>query len=125
MVEKGGKVTRYITKRMKQLEKPRIATADEVLKKFTQILRQEAQEEIVELNQATGEFVTNYKTPSISEVIKAGSEIMKRYPTGFEIEKVKLEIEKLKQDLLGNEEQDDKLTTIITTLKQAVQNEAS
>lgn len=44
----------------------------------------------------TGEFVTIEKKPSIAEVIKAGSELMKRYPTVLELQKIELEIEKLK-----------------------------
>lgn len=51
---------------------------------------------MTELNQATGEFVTIEKKPSIAEVIKAGSELMKRYPTALELQKLNLEIEKLK-----------------------------
>ncbi|HFI0175729.1 TPA: terminase [Streptococcus suis] len=51
---------------------------------------------MTELNQVTGEFVTIEKKPSIAEVIKAGSELMKRYPTAFELQKLNLEIEKLK-----------------------------
>ena len=98
-MENGGKVSEYIKERMKQLEKPRIATADEVLQKFTEILRQEAKEEITELNPITGEFVTIQKSPSIQEVIRAGAELMKRYPTNKELERINLEIEKLKQEL--------------------------
>lgn len=98
-MENGGKVSGYIKERMKQLEKPRIATADEVLQKFTEILRQEAKEEITELNPITGEFVTIQKSPSIQEVIRAGAELMKRYPTNKELERINLEIEKLKQEL--------------------------
>lgn len=48
---------------MKVLEKSSIATADEVLRVFTQILRQELTEEVTELNQITGEFVTIEKQP--------------------------------------------------------------
>ncbi|HFR3538127.1 TPA: terminase [Streptococcus suis] len=51
---------------------------------------------MTELNQVTGEFVTIEKKPSIAEVIKAGSELMKRYPTALELQKLNLEIEKLK-----------------------------
>ncbi|HFI0479949.1 TPA: terminase small subunit [Streptococcus suis] len=67
-----------------------------MLQAFTSILRQELTEEVTELNQATGEFVTIEKKPSIAEVIKAGSELMKRYPTALELQKLNLEIEKLK-----------------------------
>ncbi|HFI0038421.1 TPA: terminase small subunit [Streptococcus suis] len=67
-----------------------------MLQVFTSILRQELTEEVTELNQVTGEFVTIEKKPSIAEVIKAGSELMKRYPTALELQKLNLEIEKLK-----------------------------
>ena len=70
---------------------------------FTSILRQELTEEVTELNQITGEFVTIEKKPSIAEVIKAGSELMKRYPTKLELQKLKLEIEKLQSQVGGSE----------------------
>lgn len=108
-MENGGKVSEYIKERMKQLEKPRIATADEVLQKFTEILRQEAKEEVTELNQMTGEFVVYHKKPSMQEVIRAGAELMKRYPTKQELEKLKLEIEKLRKELEPDLEQEDKI----------------
>jgi len=41
----------YINKRIAELEKHKIATADEVLQVFTSILRQEVTEEVTELNQ--------------------------------------------------------------------------
>ncbi|HFR3225634.1 TPA: terminase small subunit [Streptococcus suis] len=86
----------YYIKRIKELENQKIAKQDEVLQVFTSILRQELTEEVTELNQVTGEFVTIEKKPSIAEVIKAGSELMKRYPTALELQKLNLEIEKLK-----------------------------
>ncbi|HGD6554558.1 TPA: terminase small subunit [Streptococcus agalactiae] len=109
-------IKQAIQSRMKVLEKSSIATADEVLRVFTQILRQELTEEVTELNQITGEFVTIEKQPSIAEVIKAGSELMKRYPTKWELEKLKLEIEKLKAQVVGDEEQEDKLVAFTKAL---------
>ena len=123
MVDKGGKTTKYIKARMKELEKPKIATANEVLETFTSILRQETMEEVTELNPVTGEFVTIDKKPNISEVIKAGSELMKRYPDAKTAEKLSLEIEKLKQQTQGSEEEDDKISTYIKKLKDAIGDE--
>lgn len=117
MVENGGKVSEYIKERMKQLEKPRIATADEVLQKFTEILRQEAKEEITELNPITGEFVTIQKSPSIQEVIRAGAELMKRYPTSKEVEKLNLDIELLKKELNPAPENEEMVKDIMNDLK--------
>lgn len=122
-MENGGKVSEYIKERMKQLEKPRIATADEVLQKFTEILRQEAKEEITELNPITGEFVTIQKSPSIQEVIRAGAELMKRYPTSKEIEKLNLDIELLKKELEPDLEQEDKIVKFAKLLDEVYSDE--
>nr|UVY53612.1 MAG: Terminase small subunit [Bacteriophage sp.] len=89
----------YIDERLKELEKEKIAKQDEVMQVFTSILRQELMEEVIELNAMTGQFVKTKKPPSIAEVIKAGSEIMKRYPTAKQSEKLELEIKKLKEQL--------------------------
>lgn len=118
-------VKAHIDKQLKKLQKKKIATAEDVLLKFTAILNQELTEEKIEVNPITGEYITIDKKPTIAEVIRAGVELMKRYPTNKELERINLEIEKLKQDLIGNEEQDDKLTTLITSLKQAVRDETS
>lgn len=93
------RIKAYIDKRMKELEKKKIAKQDEVMQVFTSILRQELKEEVIELNTVTGKFVKTKKPPSIAEVIKAGSELMKRYPTAKQSEKLELEIKKLKEQL--------------------------
>lgn len=93
------RIKAYIDERMKELEKEKIAKQDEVMQVFTSILRQELTEEVIELNAMTGQFVKTKKPPSIAEVIKAGSEIMKRYPTAKQSEKLELEIKKLKEQL--------------------------
>ncbi len=87
---------------------------------FTSILRQELMEEVVELNVVTGQFVKTKKPPSISEVIKAGSELMKRYPTAKQAEKLQLEIEKLKSQIGGDEGQDEKIAGFLDIIKGAV-----
>lgn len=93
------RIKAYIEERLKELEKEKIAKQDEVMQVFTSILRQELMEEVIELNAMTGQFVKTKKPPSIAEVIKAGSEIMKRYPTAKQSEKLELEIKKLKEQL--------------------------
>ncbi len=98
MLENVG-IKAYIEDRLKELEKKKIAKQDEVMQVFTSILRQELTEEVVELNSMTGQFVKTEKPPSIAEVIKAGSELMKRYPTTKQAEKLELEIKKLKEQL--------------------------
>lgn len=89
----------YIEDRLKELEKKKIAKQDEVMQVFTSILRQELTEEVVELNSMTGQFVKTEKPPSIAEVIKAGSELMKRYLTAKQSEKLELELRKLREQL--------------------------
>ena len=95
----NDRIKAYIEERLKELEKEKIAKQDEVMQVFTSILRQELMEEVIELNAVTGQFVKTKKPPSIAEVIKAGSELMKRYPTAKQSEKLELEIKKLKEQL--------------------------
>jgi hypothetical protein len=95
----NDRIKTYIEERLKELEKEKIAKQDEVMQVFTSILRQELTEEVIELNTMTGQFVKTKKPPSIAEVIKAGSELMRRYPTAKQSEKLELEIKKLKEQL--------------------------
>lgn len=95
----NDRIKAYIEERLKELEKEKIAKQDEVMQVFTSILRQELTEEVIELNTMTGQFVKTKKPPSIAEVIKAGSELMRRYPTAKQSEKLELEIRKLKEQL--------------------------
>ena len=95
----NDRIKAYIEERLEELEKEKIAKQDEVMQVFTSILRQELTEEVVELNSMTGQFVKTKKPPSIAEVIKAGSELMRRYPTAKQSEKLELEIKKLKEQL--------------------------
>lgn len=110
----------YIEERLKELEKKKIAKQDEVMQVFTSILRQELMEEVVELNAATGQFVKTKKPPAISEVIKAGSELLKRYPTAKQAEKMQLEIDKLKSQIGCDEGQDEKIAGFLNIIKGAV-----
>lgn len=95
----NDRIKAYIEERLKELEKKKIAKQDEVMQVFTSILRQELTEEVVELNSMTGQFVKTEKPPSIAEVIKAGSELMKRYLTAKQSEKLELELRKLREQL--------------------------
>lgn len=117
-IRENPSVKSYITERLAELEKQKIAKQDEVLQVFTSILRQEITEEVVQLDPQTGQFIKTEKKPSIAEVIKAGSELMKRYPLDLELEKLKLEIEKLKSQVVGDEEQEDKLLQFAKALNE-------
>ncbi|HFU4173926.1 TPA: terminase small subunit [Streptococcus suis] len=91
-----------------------------MLQVFTSILRQELTEEVTELNQATGEFITIEKRPSIAEVIKAGSELMKRYPTALELQKIELEIEKLKTQVTVDNKTEQALDKLFEKLEKEI-----
>lgn len=106
--------------RLGKLQEKKIATAEDVLLKFTAILNQELTEEKIEVSPLTGEFITIERKPTINEVIRAGIELMKRYPTAANQQKLLLEIEKLRKDLEGNQAQDDKIADFITMLKGSV-----
>lgn len=109
-------VKSYIDERMSELESQKIAKADEVLRVLTSVLRQELTEEVVQIDPTNGEFVKTEKKPSIAEVIKAGSELMKRFP--LDAERIKLELANRKAELeiqekeqvLSIESSDDDIT---------------
>lgn len=117
-IRENPSVRLYIAERMAEIEKQKIAKADEVLQVLTSVLRQELTEEVVQLDPTSGEFIKTKKKPSIAEVIKAGSELMKRYPLDLELEKLKLEIEKLKSQVVGDEEHEDKLLQFAKALNE-------
>ena len=110
----------YLDEQLGKLRKKKIASAEDVLMKFTAILNQELTEEKIEVNPLNGEFITIERKPTINEVIKAGIELMKRYPTAANQRKLLLEIEKLRKDIEGNQGQDDKLTSLISSVQKAV-----
>lgn len=67
-----------IDKQMQKLESAKIATADEVLKYFTTVVRGEAKEKIVLSTPLGAKVVEN--EPSIKDRMAAGKELLKRYP---------------------------------------------
>lgn len=120
MVENGGKVSEYISFRLEQLSQSTIATAEEAMEKLTLILRQELTEEKSELNQITGEFVTIIKKPTIDEVRKAAVDILRRYPIALEVEKLRLEIEKLKTQVTVDNKTELALDKLFTKLEEEI-----
>lgn len=116
-------IKKYIDSKMEKIEGEKIASADEVLQTLTKILRMEIYETTEEVNLVTGEIVELKNSPKLSDVNRAASELMKRYPTATETKKLTLEIEKLKQQTQGSDEQDDKISTYIKKLKDAIADE--
>lgn len=92
----------YIASRMAELEKPAIASQDEVLQVLTKVLRQELLEELVVLSPVTGQFVVSEKKPAISDVLRASAELLKRYPVKFDDRKSEEKIAELFTKILGS-----------------------
>ena len=116
-MEKGGSVAQYIGERMKEIEGDKIATADEVLQVLTSIIRLEFTEEQQTINPLTGKVETLENKPTTKDVISASKELLKRYPTNIELNKITLEIEKLQSQIGGNEQQDYKIAEYINMVK--------
>ena len=88
-------VKAYIDKRLEEIAKDSIATAEEVLQVLTTIIRREFIEERQDINPLTGEIITLENKPTTKDVISASKELLKRYPTNVELKKLTAEIEKL------------------------------
>ena len=88
-------VKAYIDKRLEEIAKDSIATAEEVLQVLTSIIRREFIEERQDINPLTGEIMTLENKPTTKDVISASKELLKRYPTNVELKKLTAEIEKL------------------------------
>ena len=116
-------VKEYIDDNLTKLQEKKIATAEDVLLKFTAILNQELTEEKIEVNPLTGEYMTIEKKPTIAEVIRAGVELMKRYPTNKELERINLELEKLKREIEPDVEQEDKIVKFAKMLDEVYSND--
>ena len=71
------------------------------------------------MNPVTGEVDRVTKKADNNTVIKAISEILKRYPTAKQAEKLELEIEKLKSQIGMDDEHDDKLVEFAKALRGA------
>lgn len=109
-------IKKYIDERQEELKKTTIATQSEVLEGLTAIFRQETTEEVKQLNPLTGELVEWEKKPTITEVITAGKELLKRFPTipiEKQLEKYELELEKLRIEVGANAEDEEEITGFI------------
>lgn len=97
-----------------------IMDAKEALSILSDIARGKRDEEIVMMNPVSGEVERVTKKADNNTVIKAITEILKRYPTTKQAEKLQLEIEKLKSQIGGNEGQDEKIAGFLNLIKGAV-----
>ncbi|MDS3014488.1 terminase small subunit, partial [Streptococcus pneumoniae] len=91
----------------------------EALSILSDIARGQRLEEVLMMNPVTGEVDRVTKKADNNTVIKAIAEILKRYPTAKQAEKLELEIEKLKSQIGVDNEQDDKLIDFAKALRGA------
>lgn len=97
-----------------------IMTAKEALSILSDIARGKRDEEVLMMNPVTGEVERVTKKADNNTVIKAITEILKRYPTAKQAEKLQLEIEKLKTQIGKEEGQDEKIAGFLDIIKGAV-----
>ncbi|HGA1325647.1 TPA: terminase small subunit [Streptococcus suis] len=109
---KNVEVKEYINKQMQELHKSNIMQAEEALSILSDIARGKRDEEVLILNPTTGKVERHTKKADNATVIKAITEILKRYPTAKQSEKLELEIEKLKSQLTEAQIEDDTITII-------------
>ena len=102
----------YIAEQMQELHKSNIMDAKEALSILSDIARGKRDEEVLIINPTTGKVERHTKKANNATVIKAITEILKRYPTAKQSEKLELEIEKLKSQLTETQIEDDTITII-------------
>lgn len=100
----------YIEEQMNELHKSNIMDATEALSILSEIARGKRNEEVLILNPVTGKVERHTKKADNATVIKAITEILKRYPTARQSEKLELEIEKLKSQLTDTQIEDETIT---------------
>lgn len=100
----------YIQEQMDELHKSNIMDATEALSILSEIARGKRDEEVLILNPVTGKVERHTKKADNATVIKAITEILKRYPTAKQSEKLELEIEKLKSQLTDTQIEDETIT---------------
>lgn len=102
----------YIDEQMQELHKSNIMDATEALYILSEIARGKRDEEVLILNPTTGKVERHTKKADNATVIKAITEILKRYPTAKQAEKLELELAKLREQVNANEAQDDKIVIV-------------
>ncbi|HEL1765688.1 MULTISPECIES: terminase small subunit [Streptococcus] len=109
---KNVEVKEYINKQMQELHKSNIMQAEEALSILSDIARGKRDEEVLILNPTTGKVERHTKKADNATVIKAITEILKRYPTAKQSEKLELELAKLKAQLNTDNDDDDEIIII-------------
>lgn len=115
-------IKNYIDAEVGKMHSENIMDAKEALSILSDIARGKRDEEVLMMNPVTGEVERVTKKADNNTVIKAITEILKRYPTAKQAEKLQLEIEKLKSQIGGDEGQDEKIAGFLDIIKGAVSN---
>lgn len=105
-------IKKYINKQMQELHKSNIIDATEALYILSEIARGKRDEEVLILNPTTGKVERHTKKADNATVIKAITEILKRYPTAKQSEKLELELARLKAQLTTNQDEDDEIIIV-------------
>ncbi len=103
-----AKIKAAINAKMKEREKPSIAKADEILSFFTSVLRGEVKDEqIVVLGTGEGKSraVRMETRVSTKDRVKAGEQLLKRYPAELDKAEQKARIAKLEASLKAMEDE--------------------
>lgn len=103
-------IKEYINEQMQELHKSNIMDATEALSILSEIARGKRDEEVLILNPTTGKVEKHTKKADNATVIKAITEILKRYPTAKQSEKLELEIERLRSQLMDTQMEDETIT---------------
>lgn len=102
----------YIDEQIEKIRDASIMDAKEALAILSSIARGEREEEVIIVNPISGVIMKETKKPDNATVIKAIAEILKRYPTAKQAEKLELELAKLREQVNANDVQDDKIVIV-------------
>lgn len=105
-------IKNYINEQIQRIRDESIMDAKEALAILSEIARGNRDEEVLILNPTTGKVERHTKKADNATVIKAITEILKRYPTAKQAEKLELELAKLREQVNANEAQDDKIVIV-------------
>ena len=109
---KNTKIRAYIDDQPSELHKKNIMDAEEALSILSDIARGNRDEEVLMMNPVTGEVKRLRKKADNATVIKAIQEILKRYPTAKQAEKLELELAKLREQVNASEVQDEQIIIV-------------
>lgn len=107
----------YLDEKMTEFQKKNIMSAEEALSILSDIARGKRDEEVLMMDPITGEVRRLTKKADNATVIKAIQELLKRYPTAKQAEKLELEVEKLKTQLEQGTVSDVNVTIIDEWIK--------